>query len=310
MGRAAVRYERDIPLVGSADAAWRALASLSPARGSAAGYEGLAVVEDADDDARVATLRLTGAAGAATVAATAAVTVLEGRLHVVAVVRHGPGGLPVDEDTADDALGHLATTLAYALATASRPRRAWDTAVPPSPTPTSSWDAPSPPPAPPSREPIPADATLKTTVAPAEGAAEAAAPSAGPVAPPAGPVAPPAGPVAPPAGPVAPPAGPASPPAGPVAPPAESAAPPAESAPPPAERAAPPAGPASPPPASPPAVLAPAPALSTEVLTPRPRDIVHAGEEHPPDQHGRPWVKAGVAAAAGLAVLRLLRGRR
>jgi hypothetical protein len=105
--------------------------------------------------------------------------------------------------------------------------------VPPSPTPTSSWDAPSPPPAPPSREPIPADATLKTTVAPE-----------------------------------------------------------------------------SPPPASPPAVVAPAPVLSTEVLTPRPRDIVHAGEEHPPDEHGRPWVKAGVAAAAGLAVLRLLRGRR
>jgi len=236
-----VRYERDVPLVGSADAAWRALSSLPPARGSAAGYEGLAVVEDADDDARVATLRLTGAAGAASVAATAAVTVLEGRLHVVAVVRHGPGGLPVDEDTADDALGHLATTLAYALATASRPRRAWDTAVPPSTTGAETWDKPSPPPAPPSREPIPADATLKTTVAPREDAAEPGTPA---------------------------------------------------------------------PAASLPAIAAPAPVLSTEVLTPRPRDVVHAGEEHPPDEQRRPWVRAGVAAAAGIAVLRILRSRR
>jgi hypothetical protein len=234
-----VRYERDIPLVGSADAAWRALSSLPPTRGSAAGYDGLAVVEDADDDARVATLRLTGAAGAASVAATAAVTVLEGRLHVVAVVRHGPGGLPVDEDTADDALGHLATTLAYALATASRPRRAWDTAVPPSTTGADTWDKPSPPPAPPSREPIPADATLKTTIAPAE-----------------------------------------------------------QEAPPPAEAESPPPAPL------------PAPVPSTEVLTPRPRDVVHAGEEHPPDEHRRPWVRAGVAAAAGIAVLRILRSRR
>jgi hypothetical protein len=218
-----VRYEREVPLVGSAEAAWRTLSSLPPARGSAAGYEGLAVVEDADDDAHVATLRLTGAAGAAGVAATAAVTVREGSLHVVAEVRHGPGGLPVDEDTADDALGHLATTLAYALATASRPRRAWDTAVPPTPTTASTWDRPSPPPAPPSREPIPADATLETTVA--------SLPAVAPVAP-------------------------------------------------------------------------------TEVLTPRPRDVVHPGQELVSEEHRRPWVKAGVAAAAGLAVLRMLRSRR
>ena len=227
------RYEREVPLVGSADMAWRVLSTLPPARGSAAGYEGLAVVEDADDDARVATLRLTGAAGAASVAATAAVTVLEGRLHVVAEVRHGPGGLPVDEETADDALGHLATTLAYALATASRPRRAWDTAVPPTPTTADGWDRPSPPPAPPSREPIPADATLETTVRP---------------------------------------------------------------------------GDPEPPPALPPAIVTPA--LSTEVLTPRPRDVILPGQEHPPEEHRRPWVAAGVAAAAGLAVLRVLRSRR
>jgi hypothetical protein len=228
-----MRYEREVPFAGSADAAWRTLSELPPARGSAAGYEGLAVVEDADDDARVATLRLTGAAGAASVAATAAVAVLDGRLHVVAEVRHGPGGMPVDEDAADDALSHLATTLAYALATASRPRRAWDAAVPPTPETADSWDRPSPPPAPPSRSPIPADATLTATVRPD-----------------------------------------------------------------------------TPPPASPPAVIEPAGVLSTEVLTPRPRDIVHAGEEHPPDEHRRPWVKAGVAAAAGLAVLRILRSRR
>jgi hypothetical protein len=239
-----VRYERDIPLVAAADAAWQALSSLPPARGTAAGYEGLAVVEDADDDARVATVRLTGAAGAASVAATAEVTVLEGRLHVVADVRHGPGGLPIDEATADDALGHLATTLAYALATASRPRRAWDTAVPPSPSPTTSWDAPSSPPAPPSRLPIPADATLERTIRPSD-----------------------------------------------VEPPAQPA---------------PPAEPATPPPAA----VVPAPVLSTEVLTPRPHDIVHAGQEHPPEEHRRPWVRAGVAAAAGLAMLRILRSRR
>jgi hypothetical protein len=60
----------------------------------------------------------------------------------------------------------------------------------------------------------------------------------------------------------------------------------------------------------PPAVLEPAPVLSTEVLTPRPRDIVHPGQELVPEEHRRPWVKAGVAAAAGLAVLRILRSRR
>ena len=240
-----MRYERDVPFAGSVDAAWRTLSALPQARGSAAGYEGVAVVEDADDDTRVATLRLTGAAGASSVAATASIAVLEGRLHVVADVRHGPGGLPVDEDTADDALGHLATTLAYALATASRPRRAWDTAVPPTPQTADTWDRPSPPPSPPPREPIAADATLKTTVARGE---------------------------------------PEPPPQADVVPPSE---------------------PDTPPTALPPAVVEPAP-----VLTPRPRDIVHAGQQHPPDEHRRPWVKAGVAAAAGLAVLRVLRSRR
>ncbi len=255
-------YERDVPFAGPADAAWRSLSSLPPVRGSAAGYEGIAVVEDADDDARVATLRLSGTAGAATVAATATVTVLDGRVHVVADVHHGPGGLPVDEDTADDALGHLATTLAYALSTATRPRRAWDTAVAPTPATTSAWDTPSPPPpAPPSRTPIPADATLQATLArdPAE---EPPAPAAGP----------------------------------------------------PSESTAPVAGPPSesPPAAMPPAVIAPAPAplVSTEVLTPRARDVVHPGQEPPPEEHRRPWLKAGVAAAAGLAVLRILRSRR
>lgn len=265
-----MRYERDVPLVGSADAAWRALSALPPARGNAAGYEGLAVVEDADDDARVATLRLTGAAGAASIAATAAVTVLDGRLHVVAVVRHGPGGLPIDEDTADDALGHLATTLAYALATASRPRRAWDAAVPPSTTAADTWDKPSPPPVPPSRVPIPADATLKTTVRPGEPA--------------------PSHEVA-----VTPP-------------PTDVTPPPTDVTPPPTDVTPPPDEP--PPPALPPAIVEPAPVLSTEVLTPRTRDVVHAGQEHPPDEHRRPWVRAGVAAAAGLAMLRILRSRR
>ena len=215
-----MRFEREIALAVPSDAAWRALSALPPARGSAAGYDGIALVEDTDDDARVATLRLTGTAGAASVAATAAVAVLEGRLQVAAELRHGPGGVPVDEATAGEALGHLMTALAYALATASRPRRAWDTAVPPAPRSTDTWDTPSPPP---SRTPMPADATLKTTA---------------------------------------------------------------------------------------PAIVAPAPVLSTEVLTPRPRDIVHPGQEPPPEEHRRPWVKAGVAAAAGLAVLRILRSRR
>jgi hypothetical protein len=220
-----VRFEREIPLVGSADAAWGVLSTLPPARGSAAGYEGVAVVEDADDDARVATVRLVGSAGAASVAATAAVTVLEGRLNLVAELHEGPGGPPLDEEEADDALGHLATTLAYALAIASRPRRAWDRAVPPTPTTADAWDTPSPPPAPPARTPIPADATLKTTILPAEAAALV-------------------------------------------------------------------------------------PATPHEVLTPRPHDEVHPGEEAATEEHRRPWVKAGLAAAAGLAVLRIVRGRR
>jgi hypothetical protein len=59
-----------------------------------------------------------------------------------------------------------------------------------------------------------------------------------------------------------------------------------------------------------PAIVEPAPVLSTEVLTPRARDNVQAGEEHPPHEHRRPWVRAGVAAAAGLAMLRILRSRR
>ncbi|WP_028057244.1 hypothetical protein [Candidatus Solirubrobacter pratensis] len=119
-----MRLEREVPLVAPADQAWRALAVLPPARGSAAGYEGTAVLEDADDEARTATLRVHGALGAATVAATAAVTVLEERLAITAVVRSGLGGAAIDEATAEDALGHLATTLAYALATAGGARSA------------------------------------------------------------------------------------------------------------------------------------------------------------------------------------------
>jgi hypothetical protein len=229
-----VIYEREIALAAPADAAWRALSALPPARGSAAGYEGVAVVEDADDDARVATLRLVGTSGAATVAATAAVTVLEGRLRVLAELRHGPGGLPVDEAAADDALGHLATTLAYALATASRPRRSWDTAVPPTPGGKQTWDRPSPPPGHPARAAIPADATLRSTIAPAESGPLAAA--------------------------------------------------------------------------EPPRAALPAAPVSTEVVTPREHDVLVPGQGPSEVEHRRPW--AGVAAAAWLAVLRMLRGRR
>jgi hypothetical protein len=184
-----MRLAREVPLVVPADEAWQALSLLPPARGSAAGYDGTAVLEDADDEARTATLRLQGAKGAATVAATAAVTVLEGRLAITAVVRDGLGGAAIGEATAEDALGHLATALAYALATAGRPRGA-----------------------------IPA----------------------------------------------AEPAPPALVPAGP-----------------------------------------------TEVLTPRPRDVLHPGQEPPEDEADRGrWVKVGVAAAAGLAVIGIIRGRR
>jgi hypothetical protein len=135
-----VRLEREVPLVAPADEAWRALAVLPPARGSAAGYEGTAVLEDADDEARTATLRLHGTVGAATVAATAAVTVLEERLAITAVVRSGLGGAAIDEATAEDALGHLATALAYALATVGGARSAI-----PAPT-VAARPAPVPPP--------------------------------------------------------------------------------------------------------------------------------------------------------------------
>jgi hypothetical protein len=150
----------EVPLVVTPEEAWRVLSALPPARGAAAGYEGTAVLEDADDDAMTATLRLQGAAGAATVAATAAVTVLEGRLAISAAFVHGPGGPALDEETAEATLGHLATTLAYALATANRTRQAWDAAVPPTPAPAGTWDAPSPPPARPARAPIPPGAVL------------------------------------------------------------------------------------------------------------------------------------------------------
>jgi hypothetical protein len=227
-----VRFEREVPLVVSAGDAWRALSALPPARGSAAGYDGTAVLEEADEEARTATLRLQGAAGPATVAATAAVTVLEGSLAITAVVRHGLGGLPIAEETAEDALGHLATTLAYALATAGRPRSAWDKPVPPAPAPADAWDTPSPPPDGPTRDPIAAEATLTAATIPDAGA---------------------------------------------------------------------------PAPSSLPAVVS---SGRAEVLTPRPHDVVHPGLEPAPDADRGRWVKAGIAAAAGLAVLRVLRGRR
>jgi hypothetical protein len=234
-----VRLGHEVPLAAPAAEAWRELRVLPPARGSAAGYDGTAVLEDADDERRTATLRLQGAAGAATVAATATVTVLEGRLVIAADVRHGLGGLPPDEATAEDALGHLATTLAYALATAGRPGSAWDTSVPPAPVPGETWDTPSPLPQRPAHTPIPAEATLSPADAP-------------PLAPP--------------------------------GPPADE--------------------PPSPLPAVVPAAGVP------EVLTPRPRDVVHPGHA-PAEEEGRGrWVKAGVVAAAGIAVLRILRGRR
>jgi hypothetical protein len=225
-----VRLAREVPLAAPAADAWRALRALPPARGSAAGYDGTAVLEDADDERRTATLRLQGAAGPATVAATATVTVHEGRLAIVAEVRHGLGGRRADDATAEDALGLLATTLAYALATAG----AWDESVPPAPTPGATWDTPSPPPQRPSHDPIPEGATLRPADAPG-------------------------------------------------------------------------GSPAGAPPVPLPALV---PAAAAGVLTPRSRDVVHPGQA-PPDEEGRGrWVKAGVAAAAGIAVLRILRGRR
>jgi hypothetical protein len=233
----------EVPLVVTTEEAWRVLSALPPARGAAAGYEGTAVLEDADDDAMTATLRLQGAAGAATVAATAAVTVLEGRLAISAALVHGLGGPSLDDVTAEAMLGHLATTLAYALATANRSRHAWDAAVPPSPTPAGAWDAPSPPPARPTREPIAPGAVL-TPSAPTLAQDDGASPE--------------------------------SPPA----------------------------------PESPPLLPAPVFAL-VEELTPRPADVLSPGAPPPDDddERGR-WVRRGVAAAAVVAAIAVVRGRR
>ena len=222
----------EVPLVVTAEEAWRVLSALPPARGAAAGYEGTAVLEDVDDDAMTATLRLQGAAAGATVAATAAVTVLEGRLAISAALVHGLGGPALDDAGAEAILGHLATTLAYALATANRTRQAWDAAVPPSPTPTGTWDAPSPPPARPTRAPIAPGAVLT--------------PSAPTLA----------------------------------------------------ERADAPPLPAL--------VFSP-----TEELTPRPADVLAPGAPPPDsdDERGR-WVRRGVAAAAVVAAIAVVRGRR
>jgi hypothetical protein len=212
-----VRLAREVPLAADAADAWRALSALRAARGTAAGYSGTVVLEDADDDERVATLRLHGAAGSATVAATATATVSDGLLAISADVRAGPGGAQPDAAELDAALGRLAATLAYALATAGRPRRAWDAPPPPTRTPTpAAWDAPSPLPAPARRAPIPDTARLASAV---------------------------------------------------------------------------------------------------EVLTPLPSDVLHpaslpaAVPPLPPDAPSR-WVKVGVAAAAGLAAARILRGKR
>jgi hypothetical protein len=237
----------EVPIVVSVEDAWRVLSALPPARGSAAGYDGTAVLEDADDDTLTATLRLQGAAGTATVAARAAVTVLEGRLAISAAVAHGPGGPPPAQDAVEDALGHLATTLAYALATANRSRTAWDAAVPPTPTPTGAWDAPSPPPSRPSRQPIGADAVLTAALP-----GDAPAPS----------------------------------PPAPAAPRADAPALPAPPEPP---RADAPALPAPPEPTHADAPALPAP--------PEP------GDE-------RRWVRRGVAAAAVVAAIAVVRGRR
>jgi hypothetical protein len=217
----ALTFER--PLAVTPDAAWAALAALGPVHGSAGGYTGIASVLDLDDDERVATLRLVGGSGVASVAVLATVAVGESALTVAAEVTQGPGGTAVDDETAAEALGHLATTLAYALATAARPRRAWDTTVAPTPASTpEAWDAPSPPPPRAPRDPIPATATL---------------------------------------------------------------------------------APADPPPAAQ-LPVAPSP-VEPEVLTPRQRDVLVPGT-----RDERRWIKAGVAAAAGLAALRILRGRR
>jgi hypothetical protein len=228
----AVTLER--PLAVGPDAAWAALAELGPAQGSAGGYTGTASVVDLDDDERVATLRLVGGSGTASVAVLATVGVRESALTVAADVTQGPGGRAVDDETIEEALGHLATTLAYALAVATRPRRAWDTSVPPTPTPTpTAWDAPSLPPAHAPREPIAATATLSPA------APRAARPGPG-------------------------------------------------------RRELP--------------VVAPP--VAHEVLTPRRRDMLGPGGEPVRRREERRWVTAGVAAAAGLAALRILRGRR
>jgi hypothetical protein len=178
-------------------------------------------------------VRLTGAAGAAAVAATPRSHGARGRLHVVADVRHGPGGLPIDEGHADDALGHFATTLAYALGDRlpPAPRVGHRRAAEPDPD---TWDAPSPPPAPP-RGSRSRRRHAETTSDESSAAAEA-----------------------------------------PLAPRSSR----------------------------------PRPCSPPRSLPPRRTTSFQPGRSNPPEEHRRPWVRAGVAAAAGLAMLRILRSRR
>ena len=104
----------DTPL----DQAWARLAQLPPARGTVAGYTGVARVEEADDDTHTAILRLNGAGpnGPVTATITATLEAVENRTRLHFSTKAHP-------QPAAAAIHVLAATLADALTTRGAPRR-------------------------------------------------------------------------------------------------------------------------------------------------------------------------------------------
>lgn len=100
------------------DQAWARLSQLPPARGTVAGYTGVARLEEADDDTHTAILRLngTGPNGPVTATITATLEAVEHRTRLHFSTKAHP------QPTAG-AIHVLAATLADALSTQGAPRR-------------------------------------------------------------------------------------------------------------------------------------------------------------------------------------------
>jgi hypothetical protein len=137
------------------DEAWRALVALPASRGELAGYDGTAVLEEADDDVHVAVFRLQGTSGtaAATATLTTALAPASDGTSVAFELDLHPG--PGAKVTGEEVLAALRAAAPAALAAGQDAARAAAEAAITSSPPTPAASAPAISASPPATSPAP-----------------------------------------------------------------------------------------------------------------------------------------------------------